>query len=368
MNIYERLGVRPLINAAGTYTALSASTMPQEVLRAMDEAARFHVSIPELQHAVGKRIAELLGAEAALVTAGAAAALTIGTAACVAGKDHDKIQRLPDTSGMRNEVLIQKAHRFPFDRAVRAVGIKLVEVETRDQLVSAINEKTAMMLFLNHEDSKAQIHREEFVAIGKKAGVPTFNDAAADVPPVGRLSEYIRMGFDLVAFSGGKGMRGPQCSGLLLGRRDLVEAAYLNGSPHGDAIGRCAKVGKEEIIGLMTALEIYLKRDHKAEWREWEGRVKLIADALKDLRAVKTEMFVPEIANECPHLKIEWDEKIISKKNSDIVNLLRNGNPRIEVRPSAGDQPALEISVWMLRPGEERIVARRLHEVLLGGR
>ncbi|PYI85773.1 MAG: selenocysteine synthase [Verrucomicrobia bacterium] len=364
MNIYQRLGVRPLINAAGTYTALSASTMPREVLLAMEEASRYHVSIPELQQAVGKRIANLLGSEAALVTSGAAAALTLGTAACVAGTDQRKIQRLPDTTGLKNEVLIKKSHRFGFDRAVRAVGIKLVEVETRGQLESAIGKKTAMMLFLNSADAKGQVCRQDFVEIGKRAGIPTFIDAAADVPPAERLSEYIRLGFDLVTFSGGKGLRGPQCSGLLLGRRDLIEAAFLNGSPHSDAIGRIAKVGKEEIVGLWTALELYLKQDHKAEWRDWERRVRFIADMLKNLRGVKGEMFVPEIANETPHLRVEWDEQVIPRKNADIVKLLREGEPRIELRPSAADQCMIEIGVWMLQPGEHRIVADRLRQIL----
>jgi len=363
-NIYEQLGVRPLINAAGTFTTLSASLMPREVVQAMEEAARAHVSIPELQQAVSKRISDLLGCEAALVTAGAAAALTLGTAACVAGKDQDKIRRLPDTAGMKNEVIIQKSHRFAYDHAVRAVGIQLIEVETRPQLESAINPKTAMMLFLNNAENKGQVRRKEFVEIGKKAGVPTFNDAAADVPPPARLSEYVRLGFDLVTFSGGKGLRGPQCSGLLLGRRDLIEAAFLNGSPHSDTIGRAAKVGKEEIVGLLTALESYLKRDHKAEWREWEMRVRHIANVLKNLRGVKTEAFVPEIANESPHLRITWDKQVISEKGSDILKRLRESEPRIEVRPSAGDPPMIELSVWMLQPGEHRIVAKRLREVL----
>lgn len=362
--MYEQLGVRPLINAAGTYTALSASIVPREVVEAMEEASRSHVSIPELQEAVGKRISALLGCEAALVTAGAAAALTLGTAACVAGKDPEKIKRLPDTAGMKNEVLIQKSHRFPYDHAVRAVGIKLIEVETRKQLEAAINPNSAMMLFLNYADPKGEVRRKEFVEIGKAAGVPTFIDAAADVPPAERLSEYVRMGFDLVTFSGGKGLRGPQCSGLLLGRKELIEAAFLNGSPHSDSIARAAKVGKEEIVGLLTALELYLKQDHKAEWRDWESRVRNIADALKDLRGVRSESFVPEIANETPHLRVEWDERTIPKKNADIVKLLREGDPRIEVRPSAADKPMIEIAVWMLQPGEHRIVAKRVREIL----
>lgn len=363
-SIYQQLGVRPLINAAGTFTVLSASLMPREVVQAMEDASRYHVSIPELQEAVGKRISELLGCQAALVTAGAAAALTLGTAACVAGKDQEKIKRLPETVGMKNEVIIQKSHRFAYDHAVRAVGIRLIEIETRAQLEAAINERTAMLLFLNNADGKGQVRRKEFVEIGRKVGIPTFNDAAADVPPPERLSEYTRLGFDLVAFSGGKGLRGPQCSGLLLGRKDLIEAAFLNGSPHSDTIGRAAKVGKEEIVGLWMALESYLKRHHHAEWRDWEKQVQEIVDALKTLRGVTTESFVPEIANESPHLRVSWDQELIPRTSVQVVQRLREGDPRIEVRPSASDQPMIELSVWMLQPGEHRLVAKRLRQVL----
>ena len=201
---------------------------------------------------------------------------------------------------MKNEVVIQKTHRFGYDHAMRSVGIRLVEVETRAQMENAIGEKTAMMFFLNYADPNGQVKRQEFVEIAKKAGIPTLIDAAADVPPPGRLSEYLKMGFDLVAFSGGKGLRGPQCSGLLLGRKDLIEAAYLNGSPHSDTIGRIAKVGKEEIVGLWTAVELYLKRDHKAERREWEARIGEIAKALQGLRGVKTEVVRPRNRERIP--------------------------------------------------------------------
>jgi len=362
--VYGKLGIRPLINAAGTYTVLSACTMPREVSRAMEEASRFHVSIHELHAAVGKKIAALTGAEAALVTAGAANALSLATAACVAGKDPDKIRRLPDTAGMKNEVVIQKTHRVGYDHAIRAAGTRLIEVETREQLVSALGDKTAMVFFLNYADPQGQVKRSDFVDIARKAGVPTLIDAAADVPPPTRLSEYVRMGFDLVAFSGGKGLRGPQCSGLLLGRKDLVEAAYLNGSPHADTLCRGAKVGKEEIVGLWTAVELYVKRDHEAEWRDWESRVRDIARALEGLRGVRTEAFVPEIANQSPHLRVSWDEKLLPLKNLQATRLLREGEPRIEIRPSAGDKSMLEIAVWMLNPGEHRIVARQVREVL----
>jgi L-seryl-tRNA(Ser) seleniumtransferase len=367
-NIYARLGVRPLINAAGTYTALSGSLMPPEVRAAMAEASRHYVSIDELQAAVGKRIAELLGVEAALVTAGAAAAMTLGTAACITGKDPDKIKRLPDTRGLKNEVIIQKSHRFPYDHAVRAVGVTLIEVETRQQMEKAIGERTAMMLFLNYADPLGQVKRAEFVEIGKKAGVPTMIDAAADLPPPSRLSEYTRMGFDLVCFSGGKGLRGPQCSGLLLGRRDLIEAAYLNGSPHSDSIGRAAKVGKEEIIGLLVALELYLQRDHQAQWKEWQQQVAFILQSVADVPGVtKAEMFVPPIANETPHARIQWDEKVIPLKQRDVANRLLEGEPSIAVRPSSEDAPVIEVAVWMLQPGEYQLVARRIREVLTKG-
>jgi L-seryl-tRNA(Ser) seleniumtransferase len=364
-SVYTALGVRPFINAGGTYTTLSASLVPREVAEAMQDASRQYVSIPELHEAVGKRIAALTGAEAALVTSGAAGSLLLGTAACVAGKDQERIRRIPDTTGMKNEVIIQKKHRFGYDHAVRNVGTKLIEVETRADLDAALaGGRVAMMIYLNSNDPLGAIKRAEWVEVGKKAGVPTLIDAAADVPPVEHLSEYTRMGFDLVCISGGKGLRGPQCSGLLLGRKDLIEAAYLNGSPHSDAVGRPGKVGKEEIVGLWTALEVYMKKDHKAEWRDWESQVKAIAGAVDGIRGVKTEPFVPEIANQVPHLRVSWDEKVIPVKNERVVKLLRDGEPRIELRPSAGDKPFVEIAVWMLEPGEHKLVARRLQEVL----
>jgi L-seryl-tRNA(Ser) seleniumtransferase len=366
-NVYSRLGIRPLINAAGTYTNLSACIIPEEVREAMDQASRLHVVIPELHAAVGKRIAELLQVEAALVTSGAAGSLMLGTAACVAGKDQERIRRVPDLQGIKDEVIIQKSHRFGYDHAVRSVGVKLIEVETREQMTGAIRDRTAMMLFLNSADPQGKVKRAEFVEIGKKAGVPTMIDAAADTPPASRLSEYNKMGFDLVCFSGGKGLQGPQCSGLLLGRKDLIEAAYLNGSPHSDAIGRPAKVGKEEIMGLLTAVELYLKRDHQAQWKDWEQQVDAILKAASGVPGVvKVERFVPEIANQIPHGRITWDVNKLPHKRREIAKRLREGEPRIEVRPSSEDQPVLVVAVWMLQPKEYRVVARRIREVLTG--
>src|SRR5438876_842372 len=242
---FKELGIKPFINAAGTYTTLTASLMQPEVVQAIDYASKQFVHLIELHDAVGQRIATLIGCEAAMVTAGAASALTLGTAACMTGTNQDFIRRLSDTVGMKNEVIIQKSHRYGYDHAVRNCGIRFVEVETRDELERAVNDRTAMMLFLNENDPVGKIRAAEFVELGKKHSVPTFTDAAADVPPVDALSRYTKMGFDLVTFSGGKGIRGPQSAGLLLGGKDLIAAARLNGPPNSDTIGRGMKVNKE---------------------------------------------------------------------------------------------------------------------------
>ena len=362
--IYEELGLRPFINAAGTYTMYSASLMPPEVTSAMHEASLHYVSISELQEAVGKRIASLVGSESAVVTSGCAGALTLATAACVCGTDPEKIRRVPDTSGMKSEVIFQKTHRFGYDHAIRNLGVKIVEIETRQELESAANQKTAMLFFLNSADDKGKIKRQEFSEIAKKLGIPSLIDAAADVPPAENLSAYIKMGYDLVAFSGGKGLRGPQCSGMLLGRKDLIKAAFLNGSPESDTAGRIGKVGKEEIVGLLKAVELYVKKDHQAEWKEWEDRVSVIEKSITGVRGVQTEKFIPEIANQVPHLAITWDPSALRLTKEDFVKALREGEPRIEIRPTFPTEPRLEIAVWMLQPGEDRIVAGRCAEIL----
>jgi L-seryl-tRNA(Ser) seleniumtransferase len=364
IDVYKDLGVRPFINAAGTYTALSASLMPPEVRQAMESAARQHVSIPELQDAAGRRIASLLGAEAALVTTGCAAALTLATAAAVAGSSPEAILRIPDTTGLKDEVILPKGHRFVYDHAIRNVGVRLVEAASREELHAKIGGKTAMLFFLNLAANKGPITREELVEAGKKTGVPTLIDAAADLPPASNLTAFSKMGFDLVAFSGGKGLRGPQCSGLLLGRRDLIQAAFQNGSPHSDTIGRLAKVGKEEIVGLTRAVELYLARDHEADWKEWEEAVQHIVSQISGIDSVRAERFVPEIANEVPHAAITWDPKRIGLTRDTFAKALREGEPRIEPRPSPAEEPRLEIGVWMMQPGEHRIVADRCVEIL----
>ena len=367
-DFFRELRVRTFINAAGTYTLLSASLMLPEVVAAMSYAAKHFVDIEELQAAAGERIAELLGCEAAMVTSGAAAALTIGTAACLTGEDPVHVRQIPDLTGLKEEVIIQKSHRFLYDHAIRNCGIKFVEIETATELENAISGNTAMMLFFNDNEPKGKINAEEFVALGKKYGIPTFNDAAADVPPTENLSKYLRMGFDLVTFSGGKGIRGPQNAGLLLGRKDLIKAARLNSAPNGDAIGRGSKVSKEAILGMVVAVEMYLKRDSEAETKEWERRIKLLADSLADMEALKVEIFIPAIANHVPHLKVTWNQESFKVSADNIRQQLRAGTVSIEAVPTYSYEPSadceeIRFGVWMMQPNEAEIVAQRLREV-----
>lgn len=360
-DFFKELGVRPFINAAGTYTTLTASLMPPEVTAAWEYASKQYVRLNELQDVCGKRIAEMIGCEAAMVTSGAAGALTVGTAACMTGTDQDKIRRIPDTTGMKTEVIIQKKHRYGYDHAVRNCGIRFVEVETREELENAINANTAMMLFFNANDPVGQVKVEEFAQLGKKHGVPTFNDAAADVPPLENISKYTKMGYDLVTFSGGKMLRGPQSAGLLLGRKDLIDAAKLNTSPYSDSIGRGCKVNKEEILAMMVAVEVFMNKDHKAQWKEWERRVNLVKDSIANFRGLQTEIQVPEIANQVPHLHITWDQDALKITPDEVKKQLREGDPAIEVTPTGRDRVVVNVAVMMT--GEEKIVARRLQEI-----
>lgn len=372
-DIIAELGVRTFINAAGTYTVLTASLMRPEVVAAMAAASTRFVNLDELQEAAGHRVAELIGCEAAMITSGASAALTLGTAACITGQNQDFILRIPDLGGMKSEVIVQRLHRYGYDHAVRNCGVKMVEVDTATELEAAINQRSAMMLFFNDREHIGQIGAEEFVALGKKHGIPTFNDAAADVPPTENLSKYLKMGFDLVTFSGGKGIRGPQSAGLLLGRRDLIEAARLNCSPNSDSIGRGFKINKEEIIGMLVAVESYLSRDADAEWREWEQRIETIAAAVADVESMQIETYVPPIANHVPHLKLAWRKDAVGLSAEDVRERMRNGEPSIETTPASTaaslplptPPPGVEemmIGVWMLQPDEAEIVARRLRD------
>ena len=357
---FRELGVRPFINAAGTYTAMTASLMPPEVMEAINYASKRYVMLDELHDRVGERIATLARAEAAMVTSGAASALTLGTAAVLTGTDRQKIADLPDLSRMKSEVIIQKAHRFGYERAVRNCGVRLVEVETREDLERAVSDKTAMMLFYNNNNKEGQIRDEEFVKLGLKHSIPTLNDAAADVPPLENLWKYTAMGFDLVAFSGGKGIRGPQSAGMLLGKKPLITAARQNGSPNGNAIGRGMKVNKEEMVGMLAALELFVGKDHAREGREFERRADEIRKSAAAVTGVKAEVFVPEVANHVPHVRVTWDPSK-GLKAATVVRAMQDGEPSIAIR---AEEEALVIGVWMMQAGEEKIVARRLRQEL----
>jgi L-seryl-tRNA(Ser) seleniumtransferase len=357
---FAELGVRPFINAAGTYTAMSASLMPPEVIAAYEFASKRFVMLDELHDKVGQRIATLLRAEGAMVTSGAASALTLGTAGVLTGKDPQKAIALPDLAGMKSEVLIQKAHRFGYEHAVRNCGVRLVEVETPDDVDHAVSDKTAMMLFYNAAAPPGSISDQEWVRLGKKHGIPTLNDAAADVPPVENLWKYTAMGFDLVAFSGGKGIRGPQSAGLLLGRKDLIEAARLSAPPNGNTVGRGMKVNKEEMISMLAALERFVKMDHALENKEFERRAELIRASATAVKGVKAEVFVPPVSNHVPHIRISWDGGD-EPAAAAVVKAMKDGEPSIVIR---NEKEALVVGVWMMQPGEDKIVARRLRQVL----
>ncbi len=357
---YESLGVRHVINGVGVVTTLGGSIMPPEVMATMVEASKHFISLPDLQTKAGKRIAEVIGMPAAMICCGAASGLTIGTAACITGGDDQKLRKLPDTTGMPNEVVVQKSHRFGFDTQIWAAGAKPVEVETREELEKAINENTAMMFFLNVAEPKGQIKRAEWIEVAKKHQIPSMNDCASDVPPVERLHQYVGEGFDLVVFSGGKGLIGPQASGLVVGRPDLVEGAQKAISPRA-GIGRGMKVGKEEIMGLVAAVERYHRIDHAAERKELDARAEHVIQTVGAVDGVETELHIPPIANRVPHVLVRWDEQKKGLTAKQAGQKLRDGEPSIAVSQAEG---GLRISMWMLQPGEHRVVASRVKEVL----
>ena len=365
-NVYDELGVTTVINGQGTMTVLGGSLMRPEVDAVMALAGQHFVSIPELEVAAGKRIVEMLKLPAgysAIVTSGAAAAMQSGLAGILTGNHPKFIEQIPDLTGMKSEVVIQKSHRNPFDHQLRNTGVKLIEIETREDLRKAVNPKTAMMHFSNFANEEGQIKVDEWVNLAKGNGIPAFIDAAADTPPVSHLWDYANMGYDLIAFSGGKAIRGPQCAGLLIGRKDLIANALLNNSPHEDTIGRSQKVGKEEIVGMVKALECYLKEDHEALNKEWQRRLEFISSKVIVLPTVSTSYFVPDMANHVPHLEIKWDLKSIKITPADASAALRKGTPSIVV--STGERAgALSMNSFMLQPGQESIIAENLCELL----
>ena len=360
-DFFKELGLRTFINAAGTYTSMTGSLMPKEVIEAISYGASEYVNLDELQDKVGERIAELLNCEYATVSSGAFGAMSIGMAGVMCGMDTKKVKQLPNTDGLKNEVILQESHTIGYAQALTNVGAKLVKVKTAKQLEKAITNKTVMLWFLNANTEQGDIKWEEFVALGKKHNIPTFNDCAADVPPVENLFRFTKMGFDMVAFSGGKGLRGPQSAGLLLGKRKYIEAARLHTPPRGETIGRGMKVNKEEVLGMLAALEMYLKKDHKSEWKMWESQIQLISDSATSIDGVKSEIHVPKHANHVPSLRIKWNQKLVKISPDEVRKKLREGHPSIQ---TVGDSKTIGITTWMMVPGQERIVAKRLKEIL----
>jgi uncharacterized pyridoxal phosphate-dependent enzyme len=376
-NIYTRLGVKPLINGRGTWTYLSASLELPEVRAAQVEASQHFVNIFDLQRAVGKRLAELTGAESGMITSGAAGAMAVATAGCIAGTDPDKIWQLPNTDGLKNEV-VMVGGRSVFDSAIRLAGAKLVLAESAEQIPNAITPNTVMIYT---SSSPEQLAKE--IAVAKAHHVPIFMDAADNIPPVDKLQLFAKMGCDLYTFSGGKGLCGPQSSGLLLGRKDLIEAALANSNPWEGAVCRPMKVGKEEIMGCLAAVETWLKMDVPKLNKEWGMRVQRIATLVGTVPGVETKVYTPE-ENQCPTLSISWDQKAWRYTTADCAKQLLEGTPSIAVltednpsdvlsqKPGAARPPRkddkLQIVSMTLRPGEEIIVGKRLKELLTQAR
>jgi L-seryl-tRNA(Ser) seleniumtransferase len=382
-SIYAELGVRPFINGRGVATFYSSTLMPPEVHRAMERASEHFVEIVELQRAVGARLAAYADAEAAMVCSGSAACIAQGTAGCIAGMDPEKIWRLPDSAGMKSQVIVTR--RSVWDRGIRMVGGQVVVVTSLAELQDAISDKTAMMEYAYGENGPVKL--EEAMAICKKRNVPFFLDAAATCPPFERLKTIGALMPDLFCVSGGKGLFGPQCSGILFGRKDLVEAALRNGSPYEGAVCRPMKVGKEEIVGVLAAVEWSSKRDYKADCQVWESRMQHIANALSTVTGVQTEVYYRKVGNEVPHVAIRWDEHALALTKQQVIDALRNGEPRIEVigestreyvkveatppsrESNSSSEPARLISIVSntLKQGEEKIIAQRLKEIFKPG-
>ena len=371
---YDKLGVGKIINAAGTYTILTASIMPEPVQAAVARAAKHPVRLMELQTKAGEYLAKRLRCAGAMVTDGAASALTLGTAACMMTANKCTPHEIPaNAGGLKNEVIVQKAHRYGYDHALTNCGIRFAEVEALADYEAAFNDRTIMAHFFNAAEH-GQIDREEWIRVAHQHGVPCFNDAAADVPPISNLWNYTRMGFDLVTFSGGKGIRGPQNAGLLLGRKDLVEAAAANNNPFDDCVGRGMKVAKEQIVGMVAAVDWFLSQSDDTMRAVYQRRADRIAAHLKGIPTLTSKTVVPPVANQVPHLLIRYDTQRVKISPLEVKEQLSRGTPSIELNPATGrdegstalpsDANTIVVGVWMLQPGEDMIVARRLREVL----
>jgi L-seryl-tRNA(Ser) seleniumtransferase len=366
-DLYRSIGVRPFVNARGTYTILTGSTMLPEARAAMGEASKHYVHLDELAEAIGRRLAELTRAEWGMVTNGCSAALTHATGACVTGGNPDLHVRVPDLRGFpRDECVIPKHSRNVYDAAVRAVGVRVVEVATAEELEAALGPRTALVYVLAGPMADEGPLRTQAVAeAAKRRGVPVLVDAAAEVLTVPNV--HLQLGVDLVAYSGGKCLRGPQAAGLLLGRKDLVKAAWVGSAPH-HGFARGYKVGKEEAMAMLAAVEAWTKRDYEAEIRTWASWVDAIAKRVGAIEGVRTSVTPPAgLSNRMPVLQIRWDEATLGTTGEAVAKLLFETEPRISVFPArgrSGSETGLTIGPYMMAPGDEKVVAERLFAVL----
>jgi L-seryl-tRNA(Ser) seleniumtransferase len=364
-SLYESIGVTPIVNCRGTFTIITGSLTLPEVKKAMDEASRHYVHMDELMNAVGQRLAELTKAEWGIVTAGCAAALTHATLACVAGTNPERMQRIPNLAGMKNQVVIPKHSRNVYDHAVRMPGVDIVEVNTPEELETSITPRTAMiMIMASPRADSGALSTENVCRVAKVRGVPVIVDAAAEILTI--PNKHLGLGATMVAYSGGKCLRGPQAAGLLLGRKDLLQAAWLNSAPH-HAFGRSLKVGKEEIMGMLAAVEMWTKRDHDAEWKIWQSWLDAISEKVKSVAGVTTEIIQPnDLSNHAPELRIKWDGAALGITGKQVEDLLGKGRPRIVVGGSSGDSMASSLTImpYMMQPDDHKIAAQAIHALL----
>src|SRR4051812_40968338 len=349
-NPYLMLGVRPFINCCSVRTMHGGSLMLPQVREAMAEASRYFVNLDELMEAAGQRLAELTGAEWGIVTCGSAAAVALGTAACVAGNDPVKMVRLPFTEGMVNRAIIPTKQRFAYDQAVRMIGCSIVEIDTREQLDRALDEPVALVVLLGKQEHLSSVRLEEIASVCRPRGIPILVDAASE--HIERPSPWLKRGADLVVYSGGKFLRGPQTSGLLLGNRRLVEAAWRNGSPH-QALGRPMKVSKEDIVGVVAALEYWFgERDEEAERRKWDQDLAIIAERFGAIDGVQSEVLTPSGVDKVPRLKVVWDRVRFPIDGNGLRVAVLDGEPRVMLDDNSATDDSLAIDPFQLQPGE----------------
>ena len=365
-SVYEKLGLRPLINFQGTHTTIGPSKQWPELFEAQAEAAREYVVLEELQEAIGDRLAALMGTEAAMVSTGAAGAIAIGTYACIAGNDREKIKRLPNMDGMKNEVIIQKIHRISYDHAVRGSGAKIVEVKTLDDLKRAINPSTAMMYFLpgntnDREWGDDWISLDETLKVTKPAGVPVLADCANLLPPWDNIPKVAKSGIDLLALSGGKHMRGPQCSGILAGPKSLIRSAWLNSNPHSDSNGRPMKVGREEMVALWLACEKYAALDFKQIDKECERQADRLARELKKIPGIRVSKAPFSRMRRVHRVIASWDEQARGLTAAQVSEQLMEGEPRIAT--GLAKPRGIQFTVFMNDPGDEKLAAQRMRRI-----